>query len=79
MEYAWYQREGLPIASGVVEAACKSLVCQRLKRSGMAWTEEGGQAILTLQSLIQSGRWQRGWDLLRAQFCQEVVVKPSHA
>jgi|CXWL01.1.fsa_nt_gi hypothetical protein len=40
--YATYLREHLPIASGVVEAACKTLVTQRLKQSGMRWSACGG-------------------------------------
>ncbi len=40
--YAHYQRAGLPIGSGVVEAAGKTLVTQRLKRSGMRWELTGG-------------------------------------
>lgn len=68
MNYAEYQRQHLPLASGVVEAACKTLVTQRLKGSGMAWTLPGGQAILTLRSLIHSQRWARAWALLRADF-----------
>lgn len=74
MDYAEYLRQGLPIASGVIEATCKTLVTQRLKRSGMAWTQPGGQGILTLRSLIQSDRWHAAWTLLRADFCKEVVV-----
>ena len=73
MHYAEYTRNGLPIASGVMEASCKTLVTQRLKQSGMAWTQTGGQAILTLRSLIQSGRWQPAWQLLRADFCKTVI------
>ena len=72
MHYADYQRRNLPIASGVVEATCKTLVTQRLKGSGMAWTLAGGQAILTLRSLIQSERWSRAWTLLSADFRQTV-------
>ena len=65
----------LPIGSGVVEAACKTLASERMKRSGMRWGEEGGQAVLTLRSLIQSDRWQRGWDMLAAQYrCPVQVV-----
>ncbi len=75
MHYAEYIRGHLPIASGVMEASCKTLVTQRLKRSGMAWTVPGGQAVLTLRSLIQSDRWQPAWALLRADFCQEVKVR----
>ena len=74
MNYAEYQRQHLPIASGVVEAACKTLVTHRLKGSGMAWTPAGGQAILTLRSLIHSQRWQRAWALLSADFRQTVRV-----
>ena len=74
MHYAQYIRNGLPIASGVMEAACKTLVTQRLKQSGMAWTQAGGQPILTLRSLIQSDRWQPAWQLLRADFGKTVIV-----
>jgi hypothetical protein len=74
MDYAEYVRRGLPIASGVVEAACKTLVTQRMKRSGMAWRPLGGQGILTLRSLIQSDRWHAAWPLLSADFRKEVVL-----
>jgi hypothetical protein len=74
MHYADYLRRGLPITSGVMEAACKTLVTQRMKRSGMAWTMTGGQAILTLRSLIQSQRWSSAWPLLSADFRQTVTV-----
>jgi hypothetical protein len=71
--------KGLPIASGVVEAACKTLATQRMKQSGMSWGQTGGQAILTLRSLIQSNRWEQGWALLRADFRKQVnIVKPKH-
>jgi hypothetical protein len=75
MHYPDYLRLNLPIASGVMEASCKTLVTQRLKRSGMAWTNEGGQAILTLRSLIQSNRWQSAWTLLSADF-RKIVKLP---
>src|SRR5207244_2221638 len=64
MRYAEMAERGLPIGSGIVEAACKTLVTQRLKCSGMRWREDGGQAVLTLRSLIQSDRFDRGWKLL---------------
>jgi hypothetical protein len=74
MPYAASHRQHLPIASGVMEAACKTLVTQRLKGSGMAWTMAGGQALLTLRSLLQSGRWDKAWPLLAADFCHPVVI-----
>jgi len=79
MDYAAYLRQNLPIASGVVEAACKTLVTQRLKQSGMRWSGDGAQAILTLRSLIQSGRWEHGWALLRANYQQTVLVGANSA
>ena len=74
MAYAEALRKHLPIGSGVVEAACKTLVTQRMKRSGMRWLQSGGQAILTLRSLIQSDRWERGWALLEEMFRTTVYV-----
>jgi hypothetical protein len=77
MDYVSYLRLHLPIASGVMEASCKTLVTQRFKRSGMAWTIAGGQAILTLRSLIQSDRWALAWQLLQADFQKVVKVIPK--
>jgi hypothetical protein len=74
MNYPTYVRAHLPIASGVVEATCKTLVTQRLKQSGMRWTLPGGQAILTLRSLIQSRRWPHGWRLLCDSYQQAVEI-----
>jgi hypothetical protein len=69
----------LPIGSGVVEAACKTLATERLKRSGMRWGEDGCQGILTLRSLIQSGRWEAGWQLLAVQYKAHVEVPNGRA
>ena len=61
MGYAHVRSQPLPIGSGVVEAACKTLVSQRLKRSGRRWRWPGGQAILTCRALWQSERFARAW------------------
>jgi hypothetical protein len=74
MDYATCLQQGLPIASGVIEATCKTLVTQRMKCSGMRWGMPGGQAILTLRSLIQSDRWQQAWSLIQAQFRKPVSI-----
>jgi hypothetical protein len=58
MAYAEYRRLGLPIGSGVTEAACKTVFTQRLKRSGMRWHKESGQVIVDLRVLHLSGVWQ---------------------
>ena len=72
MGYAEAKDQGLPIGSGVVEATCKTLVTERLKRSGMRWSERGGQAILTLRALLQSHRFESGWSLLLQTYRADV-------
>lgn len=72
MNYAQFQDLKLPIGSGVVEAACKTLVTQRLKRSGMSWSREGGQGILTLRALLLSTRWCPAWKLISGSYRGEV-------
>ena len=74
MRYADLQARNLPIGSGVVEAACKTLVSQRLKRAGMRWRTEGGQAILTLRALCQSERFERAWPLLVKTYQRSVSL-----
>ena len=77
MDYATYADQGLPIGSGVVEAACKTLATQRMKRSGMSWGD-GKQPILTIRSLQQSDRWERGWRLVTASFQETPLVVTEH-
>jgi hypothetical protein len=63
MDYPTYLAENLPIGSGVVEAACKTLVKQRLCGAGMRWKHQGAKVILSLRALIQStGRWAQFWE-----------------
>lgn len=57
MRYDQYLRAGYPIASGVVEGACRHLVKDRLERAGMHWTIPGAQAMLDVRSIYVSGLW----------------------
>lgn len=57
MQYHAYKRQQLPLGSGITEAACKIVFTQRLKRSGMSWTIEGGQVILDLRVIALSRVW----------------------
>jgi hypothetical protein len=57
MRYQTYKRQHLPLGSGITEAACKIVFTQRLKRSGMSWTIEGGQVILDLRVVWLSRVW----------------------
>src|SRR5579871_3196936 len=61
MDYADYRRRGLPIGSGVTEAACKTVFTQRFKRSGMHWGRESGQVILDLRVAYLSGLWEEAF------------------
>lgn len=65
MHYADFRRRGLPIGSGPVEAACKSIVKTRLCRSGMRWSREGGQRILNFRCYVKSGLWNEFWCAYR--------------
>jgi hypothetical protein len=57
MRYDEYLRAGYPIASGVIEGACRHLVKDRLERAGMHWTVEGAQAMLDVRSVHVNGLW----------------------
>lgn len=61
MSYADFLARGLPIGSGPVEAACKSIIKTRLCRSGMRWSRKGGQRILHLRCFVKSNRWDVFW------------------
>jgi hypothetical protein len=61
MDYPGYRRRGLPIGSGVTEAACKTVFTQRFKRSGMRWHHESGQVILDLRVIHLSGIWDEAF------------------
>ena len=74
MRYYELQTKGFMIGSGVVEAACKTLVTQRLKQSGMRWSTDGAQAILTPRGWDQSERFDEAWALVAATFHAEVTV-----
>ena len=66
MKYWKYTEKGLPIGSGVVEAACKTLVKQRFSRSGSRWTRITVDHILLSKSMIlTNGRWKQFWAKLK--------------
>jgi hypothetical protein len=65
MNYAQYRENHYPIGSGVTEAACKTLVKQRLCNSGMRWKEKGAAMILSLRALVLTPtRWAQFWNKL---------------
>jgi hypothetical protein len=68
MDYPRYRSKGWLIGSGPVEAACKQVVGQRLKGSGMRWGEAGADAVCHLRALFRSekGQWDAFWATLAA-------------
>lgn len=64
MRYAEFRACGYFIGSGVVEAACKTIVAQRLKGSGMHWSETGLSHILSLRTALLSNRYEEFWSSL---------------
>jgi hypothetical protein len=62
MQYAHYRRLGLPLGSGVTEAAVKTVFTYRMKQSGMSWVIEGGQVILDLRVIHLSRVWEAVHD-----------------
>lgn len=58
MRYDEYLARGYPIASGVIEGACRHLVRDRMERAGMHWTPAGAQAMLDVRSMHVDGDWE---------------------
>jgi hypothetical protein len=63
-DYPRYQAEGWQIGSGHIEAACKTVVNQRLKQSGMHWGGDGADAVCHLRALYEGkpGQWDAFWE-----------------
>lgn len=64
MLYQTYHKQGLFYGSGVIEAGCKAVIGQRLKQSGMFWSEAGAQSVLDLRCILMSNQWDLCWDLV---------------
>lgn len=62
MDYAGWQQKGQPIGSGVTEAACKTLIKQRMCQSGMRWSIAASDALISLRALhLTPSRWSHFW------------------
>ena len=57
MRYDEYLKAGYPIASGVIEGACRHYVKDRMERTGMSWVPAGAQAMLELRATALNGDW----------------------
>ena len=65
MQYWRNLEENLPIGSGVTEAACKTLIKQRLCASGMRWNDEGAASLISMRALnLTPERWGMFWSMI---------------
>jgi hypothetical protein len=58
MRYDDYLRAGYPIATGVIEGACRHVIKDRMERAGMRWKVPGAQAMLQLRAIHANGDWR---------------------
>jgi len=61
LHYDLYLKMGLPIATGVIEGACRYLVKDRMDRTGARWSLKGAEAVLRLRALRTSGDFAAYW------------------
>jgi hypothetical protein len=70
LHYDQYLAAGYPIASGVIEGACRHVVKDRMERAGMHWTLPGAQAMLRLRCIALNGQWE---DFMQYYIAQETA------
>ena len=61
LQYGKALELGLPIASGVIEGACRHLINDRLDITGARWSLQGAEAVLKLRSLKSSNDFDAYW------------------
>jgi hypothetical protein len=61
MRYPQFRRQKLFVGSGVIEAACRTVIAKRLKQSGMFWTVRGANAIIALRCCRLNRQFDDYW------------------
>jgi hypothetical protein len=83
MRYDQYLQAGYPIASGVIEGACRHVIKDRMEHGGMRWTLEGAEAMLHVRSVSASsewetfGRWRQAEEAKRIHPFKALVAEPQ--
>jgi len=83
MRYDEYLRAGYPIASGVIEGACRHIIKDRMEQGGMRWTLEGAQAMLNVRSVLASNesddfnQWRPAEEAKRVHPHRGLVANPN--
>jgi hypothetical protein len=73
LRYQVYLSKGWPIASGVIEGACRHLIKDRMDRTGARWSLKGAEAVLKIRSLVSSGDFDAYW-----QFHEQQELQRNH-
>ena len=83
LHYDRYLAAGYPIASGVIEGACRHVVKDRMERAGMHWTLPGAQALLNLRCVALNGEWDPFMNhyiqQATARLYANIPIKPNPA
>jgi len=65
MRYPCFRAQGMQVGSGIAEAACKTVVSTRAKRSGMRWTPAGLDGLLALRTAVLNDTYDAFWQSQR--------------
>jgi hypothetical protein len=83
MRYDEYLQAGYPIASGVIEGACRHIIKDRMEQGGMRWTLEGATAMLNVRSVLASAEsenfniWRSAEEAKRVHPHKNLIVNPN--
>lgn len=79
MAYDRYLAAGYPIATGLIEGTCGSLIKDRADRSGSRWSSKGVQAVLNLRAVTKNGDWNEYWTYYMASEHERLYDRSSDA
>ena len=77
MDYPTYLSNGWPIASGVIEGACRHFVKDRCELSGMRWLQSGAENLLRLRAIAENNDWDDYHAYRKQQRHQRLTFFPS--
>jgi hypothetical protein len=72
LKYDVALEKGWPIATGIIEGACKTLVKDRFDITGARWGLDGAETILKLRALRKNGDFEEYWRYHIAQECHRI-------
>ena len=77
MDYSSYLANGWPIASGVIEGACRHFVKDRCELSGMRWNQTGAESLLLLRAVAENDDWDAYHDFRKQQRHSRLYGSPT--